>query len=352
MRIGKAVLGQRIREILATTTVGAAANLKARYRVRAIPAKPLMATAGVLGLAALSPFFAIGFWPPLYIALACVALAVVFVVSLTIALSARAYARHLPLVDQHIRDMKAAELYGHLKGGERPHAYSLYLRPFKSTNDLRLVDPREAEKLAQAASMLGVIASEGAAGHSPRLTRAPDMPVTVAADAPHLEFEAAIMASLATRAPLVCLGKKLEHVGAGRIEVADDDWQRAVKTLTASADLIVICPSRQTGTLWEIEHLAQDGLIDRTVFIDMPEGGYRGGRWKQNREWAAIAAVLAKYGYDLPSETSDGLFFYFGKQKTPLLATHVGKLEISRLGDFFDAVVAHKDKAAQPQAGR
>ncbi len=310
-----------------------------------------MATAGALGLAALSPLLGIGVWPPLYIVLTCAALAVVFLVSLNIALSARSYARHLPLVDQHIRDIKAAELFRRLKGGECPDAYSLYLRPFKSTNDLRLTDPNEAERLAQAADMLRVVAG-GGVGRSPRLKRAPDMPVTVAVDATHLEFEGAVMAALATRAPLICLGKNLEHIGAGRIEVPDDDWQAAVTTLSASAKLIVICPSQQTGTLWEIEHLARAELIGRTVFVDMPEGGYRGGRWKQDREWEAIAAVLAKYGYELPNETSDGLFLYFGNQKTPLLATRIGKLEISRLGDFFDAVVAETSRATQSQPGR
>lgn len=339
MRRGRPGSGKLLREIRSVATVGAATNLKARYRIRAQRTKPLAVLSGIMGLGTLAPLMATNIWAPVQIAAVSAVGLIAFLASLPPVLSARAHGRHIRFADQRIRDLRAAELYSKLKAGEPVQGYSLYLRPFKSTNDLRLVDPREAERWDDVASSLRILGGSGTLGGAASRVKTPDFPAAMATDTHHLEFEGAIMAALATRAPMVCLGQGLEHVGAGRIEVPDAEWQDAVVRLVFSAELIIIAPSSQPGTLWEVEHLSHGGFVDRTIFVDMPDRGYRGRRWKQRKEWGAITAMLRNYGYELPDETETGLFLYFGNQKTPKLATPIGKLEISRLGSFFDAVM-------------
>jgi hypothetical protein len=118
--------------------------------------------------------------------------------------------------------------------------YAVYLRPFASTDRL------EAQ-------------SQGDS-----LDRPGDIPV-------HLDLESVLTQAFRKTCPLVALGRQGEtYEGAGRIEVSDDDWQNAVVKLSDRASVLVIIPSAHLGTLWELNRLAKDPQLARTLFI-MPE---------------------------------------------------------------------------------
>ncbi len=247
--------------------------------------------------------------------------------------------------DQHLRDIAANEIHRKLAAGESTPPFSLYLRPFISTNDFRL--PKSVTEV-------GVLVSRGSGENARTVMVSKEeaspgfISVTVGTTPRQTELEGVLMAAVARHAPLVCLGSRLEHSGAGRIEVTDEDWQASVQRLIRAAELIVVAPSKRAGTLWEIEVILDSGLIDRCVFIDLPSPKNSGGKFDQEKEWLAIREAFAKRGYDLPENDEAGHFLYFGRQKSPLLGTPIGYLEPNRMAEFFEAVLKAKGALAQP----
>jgi hypothetical protein len=199
------------------------------------------------------------------------------------------------LYGQHARDLRAAAIFSAVRdGGPPPRPYTLYLRPFASTDLF-------AEHVLSAAGA-NVSAGQG----------------FLYGGTARVELEAQL--ELATRpfGELIALGEPLEHVGAGRVLVDESTWQNAVQSLTEHAELIVLLPSSRPGTLWEIERILDSNLIERTVLIDAPNSGEKAqGAFAQSAEWAQVRDAFIRRGYDMPPDSKDGVLLFFGRAKSP-----------------------------------
>lgn len=253
------------------------------------------------------------------------------------------FERRVLTVEQHLRDIAANEIHRQLAAGENTPPFSLYLRPFISTNDVHVAktmsEVLNVEVAGGSNREIGLVASDAvwqpisvSIGTTPRQT----------------ELEGVLRVAVARHGPLICLGSRLEHTGAGRIEVTDEDWQLAVQRLITAAELIVVAPSKRAGTLWEIELILDSGLVDRCVFIDLPSPRQTRSKFDQDSEWRDIREAFARRGYDLPDNHDTGHFLYFGRQKTPLLGTPIGYLEQNRMAEFFAAVLEARGPASRP----
>jgi hypothetical protein len=86
-----------------------------------------------------------------------------------------------------------------------------------------------------------------------------------------VDLETLIAASLTGAGGVVALGNEpADTAGAGRVSVADEDWQATVLRLAAGAAQVFLIPATSPGTLWEIEMLQQHGWLSKTVFIMPP----------------------------------------------------------------------------------
>jgi hypothetical protein len=218
------------------------------------------------------------------------------------------------LSEQRARDLDAQSIYDQIRRGETPQPYAVYLRPFSSTGQI--------ESLALSALASGIGGS--ALGFS--VTR--------------FELEQQVERAARGVGPLVCLGKGLEHVGAGRLEVSDDDWRAAVLALITHAKLIVMLPSSRPGTLWEIEHVLESGAVERTVFIDPPNTVLTDKRlYDQAKEWNAVRDAFAKRGYQMPDDSRIGRLLFFGASRTPQMQALLDIDAEDNIAKFFKAVL-------------
>ncbi|MEW8050052.1 MAG: hypothetical protein AB2809_06700 [Candidatus Thiodiazotropha sp.] len=87
------------------------------------------------------------------------------------------------------------------------------------------------------------------------------------------DIEMFISKSLERKYEFVALGKPGEHRGAGRILVNENDWKEQVERLAKGSLFILIIPSHKEGTLWEIEMIINNDLLDKTIFIIPPLNG-------------------------------------------------------------------------------
>jgi|CXWL01.1.fsa_nt_gi hypothetical protein len=185
------------------------------------------------------------------------------------------------LYGQRARDLGANAVFEALQRGQTPRPYSLYLRPFASTN------------------VIGGIVGVGML-------------------AERIELEAQIERATRRFGPLVALGAPLEHIGAGRIQVEEEAWRGAISALMAHAQLIIMLPSSHGGTLQEIAMILGSDLIKRTVMID-PPNLRKSSRFDPAAEWAKVRETFRAASYELPSDMRNGALLYFGGRRQPLL---------------------------------
>ncbi|WP_141753564.1 hypothetical protein [Streptomyces agglomeratus] len=120
-----------------------------------------------------------------------------------------------------------------------PPRFAVYLRPFDSTHRL---------KSQPASADLNTVG----------------FPV-------HQDLETLLYAALPDDLPLIGAGREGDVlIGAGRVVLAEDSWQQPVIRLAEAASLIILIPSANPGTLWEMQWLLKHGALSRTVFV-MPE---------------------------------------------------------------------------------
>jgi hypothetical protein len=221
------------------------------------------------------------------------------------------------LAGQHARDLDAKDLLDRLRHGEAPRRpFTLYLRPFAATNE---IDDEVLQPIA--------------AG----------MPMLSFAFAPaRYELEQQIERATRDVGPLVALGEPLEHVGAGRVRVTDDTWQDAVRLLTRHAALIVLLPSARPGTLWEIEHILDTGLVERTVMIDPPNLSRKGDRYHQENEWTKVRAAFAARGYEIAPDSRVGRLVFFGAERTPRATARLNMDAEDNIAAFFRKVLTRR----------
>jgi hypothetical protein len=186
----------------------------------------------------------------------------------------RADRRH----DQNKRDNAATSLNDAIANGVADIGrYTVYLRPFASTNRL------EAQS------------QEGAFGQG-------EIPV-------HLDLESVLTRALRKECPLVALGRPGDmDEGAGRIQVSDDEWQSTIARLSEQATMLLIIPSAHPGTLWEFRRLAKSPLLTRTLMV-MPEQPrktpscvMRSGEKDRLFDGGLVTYKPSSHTYDIPSD--------------------------------------------------
>jgi hypothetical protein len=192
------------------------------------------------------------------------------------------------LYGQHARDLCAGGIYEALKRNETPQPYTVYLRPFASTGEIS-----DVSISAPVPGLSGV----NFGGEE-------------------IELEAQMERAVRPLGPLVALGRPLEHIGAGRILVGEDEWRGAIKLLLSKARLIIMLPSARLGTLEEVEMIIDSGLIGRAVLIDPPNMS-ASKKFNQPEEWAKVRDAFSKRGFTVPEDSRKGLLLFFGAQREP-----------------------------------
>ena len=192
---------------------------------------------------------------------------------------------------QNARDLKAQDILSAIQSGEKVPKFTLYLRPFASTDEIQAQEIPAVLHATQGFSTLALSATSA-----------------------KFELERQIERSVRHIGPLVALGAPLEHLGAGRIPVSDDSWREAINLLMENARLIFLLPSSREGTLWEVNRILSSDVIKRTVIIDPPNTSRlnRGREYDHRVEWSDIQDAFAKHGYVLPEENKTGALIYFG----------------------------------------
>jgi hypothetical protein len=148
--------------------------------------------------------------------------------------------------------------------------YCLYLRPFRSGNAL------------------------------PTQIR----PVEMAPTPEHIDLEQVLRAALAPKHRLIAVGPTRDmSSGAGYATASDTDWKETVTDLAENAKLIVMLPSAQPGTLWELEWVARHRLLERTLLI-MPETLEPNGEIES--EWNRAVIAARTVGVNLPTYSPAG----------------------------------------------
>ncbi len=216
------------------------------------------------------------------------------------------------LYGQRARDIAANTIFEALARGETPPPYALYLRPFASTN---------------------VIARD----------------VGIGITAERIELEGQIERATRPIGRLVALGAPLEHIGAGRIQVPDDQWRDAIHKLLKHARLIVLLPSARAGTLEEIAMILKTDMATRTVLIDPPNLG--GSRFDHAGEWAKLQTVFKDAAYELPAEKPSGTLLFYGDQRMPLLHENLNIDAEDRVERLFKRALRHA-KRYERRGGR
>jgi hypothetical protein len=224
--------------------------------------------------------------------------------------------RRLRLARQHYLDLFAADVMASLRNGEPTPVYTLYLRPFLTTGEFRQTSTLEILKRAN-------INGGGF-----------EDPLAFAS-----ELEAVVAAAVEDSAPLIGLGNPFEHAGAGRIRVADDEWQAAVALLATHARLIVLSPSVRPGTRWEVSHVLERQLLPRTVVVNLPTKKIGKKRYDQATEWSDLSGTFAAHCIDLPPAEKTGRFLFFGTAPKVQLSASFKLLKLDDLRAFFDRVL-------------
>ncbi len=207
------------------------------------------------------------------------------------------------LYGQHARDLRAKDVYAALREGREAPAYSLYLRPFASTDVISGV----------VVSPLGFMLER-------------------------VELEGQLERAVRPIGPLLALGAPLEQVGAGRLMVGDDEWREAIRLLMQNARLIIMLPSSRAGTLEEIDMILSSGLITRTVMIDPPNIGAE-KTFNHSAEWGKLQEAFRRAAFVLPDEQRTGRLLFYGPEREPLLQAKLDIDADDRIEHLFRRVL-------------
>lgn len=211
--------------------------------------------------------------------------------------------------EQRRRDRRAAMLLARLldaPGSDPIPPYVIYLRPFSTTGRLAVTNPR---------------------------TRwLPLLPSYYAHEAT-LEFETILSEALPDQLPLVALGRPGEHVGAGRVAVTDDDWKAMFQRLIKDARWIVMIPSGQGETRWELQQLVAQDYLHKTIFLMPP--ALKAGGIDIAAYWAQAREGLVADGVQLPHYTDAGQLFRLGQDGRFYRSRYLPRLTSEQLRGGF-----------------
>ncbi len=194
----------------------------------------------------------------------------------------------LRIYQQRVDDLSAQSLHDDLltDAMTSPQDFILYLRPFDSTGQVTSVikSGKNSSKTYELETQFGLAAK--------------------------------------SVSPFVGLGESMEHYGAGRIAVSDDAWKASIEAMLPQARLLIVLPVTNPGTLWEVERILDQGLLHKTLWINVPrtqaaQVGPRG--FDQQSGWPQIKALFAQRGFLLPDFSEPGALYVFGPPGLPVL---------------------------------
>jgi hypothetical protein len=143
------------------------------------------------------------------------------------------------------RDQAARYALQLAKDGKRDLPYCLYLRPFDSVNSMTIQAPFGPDSLAKVTDFEEILQKAVERLYQdPRWLRG---------------------------LSLVALGEHDSLIfGAGLAYSSEAEWREAFSALAEAVRLIVVIPSAQPGTLWELSQLAHHRRWHKTILV-MPE---------------------------------------------------------------------------------
>lgn len=106
--------------------------------------------------------------------------------------------------------------------------------------------------------------------------------------------------------PLVALGRPGEAFGAGRVITAEEEWKQDILLLLHRCRAILLVPSHRKGTLWEIESIYHEGLLEKCIFV-MPPRSKKA--IDTSERWGEAKAAIAMLGLEVPDYQSSGMLF-------------------------------------------
>ncbi len=139
-------------------------------------------------------------------------------------------------------------------------------------------------------------------------------------------------------------GVRVGYLGAGRIQVENEDWEKVVIRLLQGASLILMIPASGTGILFETEWIMTHGLSNKMIFIMPPSPMMEiiCNREAGQQEWSKTTETFSRVGIELPNYSLTGMLFSVGR-----------KGRISHLVDLeFDVDMALRAQWEQAKALR
>jgi hypothetical protein len=91
-------------------------------------------------------------------------------------------------------------------------------------------------------------------------------------------------------------------IGAARVETTDEDWFNRFRLLAGQARYVFLIPGVSEGTLREIKWIREQGLLEKTFFLQPP----RGDSDHYLTNWQEARDELAKMGLQLPEFKDSG----------------------------------------------
>ena len=107
-----------------------------------------------------------------------------------------------------------------------------------------------------------------------------------------VRLEEAVVGMLAGLGPAVAIGQPGERsprLGALRAYYPNEAWQDAVQKWVGTSRLIVVTAGSSPSVLWELQHLAANGLMDRVLMIVPPDLDIAA----RKARWAAVSETFA-----------------------------------------------------------
>ena len=201
--------------------------------------------------------------------------------------------------DQKRRNTEALATLKRIKAGEPHPPIALYLRAFMTE------DRFSAQPLLQ---------GDGLASHND-----------------HLDLEELLRRALYPHSQLMGVGNRGAMSGSAQVRAQSADWKSLVDLLIRKAELVIIAPSAQPGTFWELQRVLHHKKLKKTMFI-MPEHYAKSPRmeYAENRyfgkpfirrtnpgmhilnhelEWLRVTVEAAKIGIHLPEYRRTGAAF-------------------------------------------
>jgi hypothetical protein len=186
-------------------------------------------------------------------------------------------------------DTTAATTLTKLRAGVKSDVF-LYLRPFDSTNAYRLSDQH-----------LNLFSWE--------LWERDGFD----------DIERLVARALKPTATLITLGRPGEHRGAARVLTTEAEWRNEVALLCEAARLIVIIPSSNPGTLWELKHIKIFNYAKKTIFIMPPSDNvyYVSNAKSVSTQWKSTRQACKEIGISLPAHQPGGSLFALNEDYEP-----------------------------------